>query len=221
MNKLRQTIQDQESVIAEQQTRIAELENDVEGLEEVTDILSKEFTQLRKEFEVKAEEAKELCEAEKAHLEEEWDLEFKKREEDCEGERTSIENKNSQELERMNTKLDQCESTIVYMGNVMVQINEVMSERQSLVEDQASTIREADEEMKRQRNGSLICEAAANATALQAETISSMRSSLASALDLPQLSTADLEQLDVAPFMLELMESYIQQADKGDRKPQI
>jgi len=208
MNKLRQTIQDQESVIAEQQARIAYLENDVAGLEETMDMLSVEFTQLRKEYEAKTVEAKEICDTEKAHLREECDMKILTRETKCEEERTSIESQNSQESERMSSKLDQCESTILYMGNLMVQIDEVMSERQSLVEAQATTIREADEEIKRERNRSLICEAAANTTALQAEAISSLRSTLASAIDLPQLSTADLEQLDVAPFMLELMESY-------------
>ena len=36
-------------------------------------------------------------------------------------------------------------------------------------------------------------------------------SSLAGVLVFPKLSTANLEQLDVAPFMLELMESYNKQ----------
>ena len=207
MNKLRQTIQDQESVIADQQAKIADLDIAVLSLEEAMDLLSKGLSRLREETETKTEEAKEVCEAEKAHLREKCDLELKKREAKCE-----------EESERTSTKLDQCESTIVYMahvhgvmGNVMVQINQVMSDRQSLVEDQAVTIREANEEIQRQRNVSFICEAAANTTALQAEAISSLRSSLASALNLPQLSTADLQQLDVAPFMLELMESYNKQ----------
>ena len=156
-NKLRQTIQDQESVIAEQQARIAELENDGCHTSRVL-----------------------------------WDV----------GDIGGLE------LKRMTTKLEQCESTVVYMGNVMVQVNKVMSERQSLVEAQAAIIREADEEIGRQKNGSLICEAAAKTTTLQAEEIASLRSSLASALSLPQLSTAGLEQLDVPPFMLEMMESY-------------
>ena len=211
MNKLRQTIQEQESVIAEQQERIAELENDVVALDEVMDALSDEFTQLREDFEAKTVDTKLICEAEKAHLREEFALEILTTEAKYEEERRSIENKNSQESERMSTKLHQCEITIVYMGNVMMQINEVMSHRQSLVEAQATTIREADEEIERQRKGSFICEAAARTAALQAEAIALLRSSLAGLLDLPKLSTANLEQLDVAPFMLELMESYNKQ----------
>ena len=74
MNKLRQTIQDQESVIAKQQARIVYLENDVAGLEETMDMLSVEFTQLRKEYEAKTVEAKEMCDTEKAHLREECDM---------------------------------------------------------------------------------------------------------------------------------------------------
>ena len=80
-----------------------------------------------------------------------------------------------------------------------------------LLEAQATTIKEANEEIKRHQNVSLICEAAANTTALQAETIAMLKSSLVSALDFPQLSTSDLEQLDVAPFMLDLMETYNKQ----------
>merc|ERR1719376_601819 len=89
-------------------------------------MLSGEFTRLKEEYEAKTAEAKEVCESEKAHLREEFDLEILTRETKCEEERTSIESQNRQESERMSSKLDQCESTIVYMGNVMVQINEVM-----------------------------------------------------------------------------------------------
>merc|ERR1711971_381042 len=91
------------------------------------DMLSGEFAQLKERYESKTAEAKEMCEAEKAHLREEFDLEILKMETKREEERTSIESQNIQKSERMSSKLDQCESTIVYMGNVMVQVNEVMS----------------------------------------------------------------------------------------------
>ena len=86
-------------------------------------------------------------------------------------------------------------------------------ELQKLVEAQAETIHDANKEIKRQKNSSRICEAAANSTSIQTETIVLLRSSLASALDFPQLNASNLEQLDVAPFMLELMESYNKQTE--------
>merc|ERR1712212_331258 len=116
------------------------------------EVLSDEFTQLRKEYETKTVEAKEVCDTEKVNLREECDMKILTRETKCEEERTSIESQNSQESERMSSKLDQCESTILYMGNVMVQVNEVMSARQSLLEVQAATIREADNELMESYN---------------------------------------------------------------------
>ena len=130
-----------------------------------------------------------------------------------ENETTEQKNKSTRELELMHAKLEQCKSsTEFHMGNVMLQTNNMTLELQRLVEAQAETIHEANKEIKRQKNSSRICEAAANSTALQTETIVLLRSSLANALDFPQLNASNLEQLDVAPFMLELMESYNKQA---------
>ena len=57
------------------------------------------------------------------------------------------------ELEKMKTKVVQSEITIVYMTNVMLQNNKVSKETQGLLEAQANTIKEANAEIKRQRNG--------------------------------------------------------------------
>ena len=93
----------------------------------------------------------------------------------------------------------------------MLQNNQGMLEGQRLLESQAKTIKEANEEIKRQKDGLLICEAAANSTVLQAETITLLRSSINKTLNLPWLSTSDLEQIDVASFMLEMAESHNKQ----------
>ena len=49
-----------------------------------------------------------------------------------------IESKTTQESERLETKLQQCEITTVYMGNVMLQNNQGMLEGQRLLESQAT-----------------------------------------------------------------------------------
>merc|ERR1719239_637074 len=117
----------------------------------------------------------------------------------------------------METKLQQCESTVLYMGNVMLQNNQGTLEGQRLLESQANTIKEANKEIKRQRDGLLICEAAANSTAVQGETIASLRSALASALNFTELlSTKDLEQLQVEQWTKDLMESNIEKKQMID-----
>ena len=189
MNELRVTIQDQEVIIADQQAKIAKLEQDLGVKDELVVTLRAEKSQLTEESAQRVLDSKSQCEEEKIEL----------------------ESQKMKELEKMKTKVGQSKTTIVYMTNVMLQSNEVSKEMQGLLEAQATTIKEANEEIKRYQNVSLISEAAANTTALQAETIAMLKSSLVSALDFPQLSTSDLEQLDVAPFMLDLMETYNKQ----------
>ena len=108
MNKLRQTIQDQESVISEQQKKMAKLEDENAKMDETIDLLTAEFTQLREDFSAKTAEANKSCEAEKTHMREEFDLEMLTREKQCE---------EGEELESMRRELQQCESTVLYMGN--------------------------------------------------------------------------------------------------------
>ena len=190
---------------------MAELEGELVAKDLLIGSLTTNNTKLREELVVKSMEEKERCKAEKTQLIEECAVEVLDGEATFDEMRVEMESQNTQELEMMGTELQQCESTVKYMANVMLQNNKVMLEGQKLLESQASTINEANDEIKRQRNGSLTCETAANFTVFQSETITLLRSSLATALDFPQLTTSDLEQLDVAPFMLELMESYNQQ----------
>jgi len=167
MNKLKQTIREQESVIAEKVARVAALERDIAAKDESIANLTAENAQLKGDI--------------------------------VEGERRCAEEKT------------QCESTVVYMVEVMLQNNQVLEETQNLLEAQGITIKEANEEIKRQRNSSSICQAASDSTAPQAQTISMLRSSLASALEFQELSTSGLDKLNMAHFMTELMDSYNEQ----------
>jgi len=142
MNKLRQTIQDQESVISEQQKKMAKLEDENAKMDETIDLLTAEFTQLREDFSAKTAEANKSCEAEKTHMREEFDLEMLTREKQC-GEEEA--------LERIRSELQQCESTVLYMGKLMVESNQVTPERQNLTEAESENTKEAKEEIKRQQ----------------------------------------------------------------------
>merc|ERR550517_781748 len=153
MNELRKTIQDQEVMIADQQAKIAKLEENLGAKDELIVTLRAEKSQLTVESAEKVFESKSQCEKEKME----------------------IESQKMKELEKMKTKLGQSETTIIYMTNVMLQSNEVSKEMQGLLEVQATTIKEANEEIKRLRNVTSMCEASANTTALQAETISSCK----------------------------------------------
>jgi len=143
MNKLRKTVQDQENIISEQQAKIAKLEEETTKMDETINRITEEHSQLREEFAAKTMEANESCETEKSHLREEFDLEILTRMERCDEERREVESDHSQELKRMRSKLEQCESTVQYMGELMVQSNQGMS-------------KEAEEETNRRWNGSLI-----------------------------------------------------------------
>jgi len=95
--------------------------------------------------------------------------------------------------------------------------NLMRSKVHKLTESQALEIKEANKNIKSQIDGYLTCESVANTTAVQAETISMLRTSLANALVLPHLNTSGLEKREnIAPFMLELMESYNEQTRRID-----
>ena len=103
MNKLRQTIQDQEKIISEQQAKIAKLEDENAGMEETIHLLTAEYSQLTEELAVKTKDAKESCEAEKTHMREEFDFEIWER---CREERTSNESEHSQKEEETSRQTD-------------------------------------------------------------------------------------------------------------------
>ena len=167
MNKLKQTIREQESAISEKQAKIDKFEGEIATKDELISSLTAANSQLREE----ALKEKERCDEEKA----------------------------------------QCEATVVFMADVMLQNNQLLVESQNLLEAQGNTIKEANEEIRKQMNSSSICQAAADSSAPQAKTIALLRSSLAGALDFQELSTSGLDNLNLAQFMTELMESYNEQ----------
>ena len=193
MNELRETIQDQEVIIADQQAKIAKLEEDLEAKDELIVTLKAEKSQLTVEYAEKVLESKSQCEEEKLEL----------------------ESQKMKELEKMKTKVSQSETTIVYMTNVMLQSNEVSKEMQSLLEVQATTIKEANEEIKRHQNVTLICEAAANTTTvledLKQEHVSDMAKDLAHMASVMTSATINLAIMEEQAHMILNQEKLITQ----------
>jgi len=206
MNKLKEAVGEQEGIIAENQAKIAELEADSVSKDELiasTTAENNRFQQtVREQENIIAENRGRIAGLEAANA----------RKGEVIADITARNNQLAKDIvdgrEKCKEEKSQCETTVVYMVDVMLHNNKVMEENQNLLEAQANTIREATEEIRRQRNSSLICEAASSSTAPQANTITLLRSSLASALEFRELSTAGLDNLTVAPFMSELIESY-------------
>merc|ERR1719264_1310242 len=88
-----------------------------------------------------------------------------------------------------------------------------MEEQENLLKVQAGAIQEFNEEINMGRNCSTLLGAAADRISLQEEAITLLQSSLVTSRNISELSTSGLDQLDVAPFMLEMLESYNQLAE--------
>merc|ERR1719264_2195240 len=88
-----------------------------------------------------------------------------------------------------------------------------MEEQENLLRVQAGAIQEFNEEINMGRNCSTLLGAAADRISLQEEAITLLQSSLVTSRNISELSTSGLDQLDVAPFMLEMLESYNQLAE--------
>ena len=128
-----------------------------------------------------------------------------------EAEKIEMEIQKNRDLEKMGTKVQQLQAAMSYMTDVMLQNNKMMEEQQKMLEAQAKMVEETTDELKGQTNGGALCKEATETISLQAETIVLLKSSLASAINFSNLSTSDLGHLNMAPFMLELMESYNKQ----------
>merc|ERR1719305_1242201 len=102
---------------------------------------------------------------------------------------------------------------VTYMSEVMLHSNQVMEEQENLLKVQADAIHEFNEEVNMGRNCSTLLGAAADRITLQEEAINLLKSSLVTSRNISELSTSGLDQLDVAPFMLEMLESYNQLAE--------
>merc|ERR1719182_77964 len=99
------------------------------------------------------------------------------------------------------------------MSEVMLHSYQVTEEQQNLLKVQAGAIQEFNEEVNMGRNCSTLLGAAADRISLQEEAIDLLKSSLVTSRNISELSTSGLDQLDMAPFMMELLESYNQLAD--------
>merc|ERR1712037_1057615 len=119
----------------------------------------------------------------------------------------------NKELDEISERLDQSEKTVTYMGEVMLHSNQVMEEQENLLKVQADAIHEFNEEVNMGRNCSTLLGATADRITLQEEAINLLKSSLVTSRNISELSTSGLDQLDVAPFMLEMLESYNQLAE--------
>merc|ERR1719264_1094337 len=88
-----------------------------------------------------------------------------------------------------------------------------MEEQENLLKVQAGAIQEFNEEINMGRNCSTLLGAAADRISLQEEAITLLQSSLVTSRNFSELSTSGMDQLDVAPFMVEMLESYNQLAE--------
>merc|ERR1719458_649196 len=95
----------------------------------------------------------------------------------------------------------------------MLHSNQVMEEQENLLKVQAGAIQEFNEEVNMGRNCSTLLGAAADRISLQEEAIDLLKSSLVTSRNFSELSTSGLDQLNVAPFMTEMLESYNQLAE--------
>merc|ERR1711953_1134718 len=98
------------------------------------------------------------------------------------------------------------------MSEVMFHSNQVMEEQEKLLKAQAGAIQEFNdiEEVKMARNCSTLLRAAAGRISLQEEALALLKSSLVTSRNFSELSTSGIDQLEVAPFMMEMLESYNQ-----------
>jgi len=134
-----------------------------------------------------------------------------KREASCQDEKREIEDLKNMELDEIRERLEQSEMTVGYMSRVMIHSNQMAEEQQNLLKAQAGAIQEFNEKVKAGRNCSTLLEAAADRISTQEEAISILKVSLVTSRNFSELSTSGMDQLQVAPFMMEMLESYNQQ----------
>merc|ERR1712210_142187 len=152
-------------------------------------------------------------ESEKIQMREEFVKRQTESDASCQDEKREIEDLKNKELDEISDKLDQSEMTVTYMSEVMLHSNQVMEEQENLLKVQAGAIQEFNEEINMGMNCSTLLGATADRITLQEEAINLLKSSLVTSRNISELSTSGLDQLDVAPFMLEMLESYNQLAE--------
>merc|ERR1719288_555342 len=102
---------------------------------------------------------------------------------------------------------------VAYMSTIMIHSNQMAEEQQNLLKVQAGAIQEFNEQVKVGKNFSTFLGAAADRISVQEEAINHLRASLVTSRNFSELSTSGMDQLNVAPFMMEMLESYNQQAE--------
>ena len=195
--KMEQTILDKDGTIRQLETRIQGLELDKAAIE-------------KQNVMVKEENAQRMVamESEKTQMREDFVEKQTERDAMCQDEKREIDDLKNKELDEISERLQQSEMTVTYMSEVMLHSNQMMEEQENLLKVQAGAIRELNEKVKVGENCSTLLGAATDSISLQEEAINLLKSSLVTSRNFSELSTSELEQLDVAPFMTELLESY-------------
>merc|ERR550532_1336477 len=152
-------------------------------------------------------------ESEKTQIREDFAKKQMERDGSCQDEKREIEDLKNKELDEISERLNKSEMRVTYMSEVMLHSNQVMEEQENLLKVQAGAIQEFNEEVNTGRNCSTLLGAAADRISLQEEAINLLKSSLVTSRNISELSTSGMDQLDVAPFMLEMLESYNQLAE--------
>merc|ERR1712130_778434 len=147
-------------------------------------------------------------ESEKTQMREEFVKMQMERDAGCQDEKREIEDIKNKELDEISERLDQSEMIVTYMSTVMIHSNQMVEEQENLLKVQAGVIQEFNEEVEVGKNCSTLLGAAADRIFLQEEAINLWKSSVVTSRNFSELSTSGMDQLDVAPFMMEMLESY-------------
>merc|ERR1719237_1945798 len=215
--EMERTLSERKTIMRELENRLQFLEKDgtIGALEERIQGLEMEKAAIEKQNAMEKEENVQrmvAMESEKTQMREEFVKKQMERDASCQDEKREIEDLKNKELDEISESLNQSEMTFTYMSEVMLHSNQVMEEQENLLKAQAGAIQEFNEleEVKMGRNCSTLLGAAADRISLQEEAIKLLKSSLVTSRNISELSTSGMDQLDVAPFMMELLESYNQ-----------
>ena len=214
--EMERIVSERESVIGELESRVQLLEKDgiIGEMEARIQGLEMEKAALESAM-VKEEIGQRMVamESEKTQMREEFVKKQMERDASCQDEKREIQDLKNKELDEINEKLDQSEMAVAYMSTIMIHSNQMAEEQQNLLKVEAGAIQEFNEEVKFGRNCSTLLREAAERISVQEEAINLLKSSLVISRSFSELSTSDMDQLEVAPFMMEMLESYNQQAE--------
>merc|ERR1719367_65380 len=209
--EMEEEISEKESVIRELESRLQFSERDgtTFELEAIIQRLEMEKAALQEENGQRMV----AMESEKTQMREEFVKKQMERDASCQDEKREIQDLKNKELDEISERLDQSEMTVAYMSTIMIHSNQMAEEQQNLLKVQSGAIQEFNEEVKVGKNCSTLLKAAADRISVQEEAINHLRASLVTSRNFSELSTSGMDQLNVAPFMMELLESYNQQAE--------